>query len=577
MPRLPEVDEIQRVQVRPSTNVAQSDTSSVGDAISQFGSVVSKLAEHEMTRVNHTVVREAQTELQQKSAELTYGKTGFQNVKGSRAVLPQEGEAPFTQQYTEQFKSMQEGVMARLSPAQRDMLAPHADAERMNFQSALLRHQVSEGEKFHKEARAGGLMYSAQTAQVQPYNAEGNAIRTKAINDAMAIFNDDVTIHGEARDAAEAARAAWLNDTHIQTLQNLMSTDPENAKKYFEEHKKEILDLEVGAKVGENATQNKASVIGDAVARAMLAATPGEISREVLYAAISQSLPEGTTAVDVAHARKAGEEQMLARTDALVKLRAAPLQMVLDGASLPKMKASPAYQALDSHGRLYIESEISRRDRGLESEDSFAQLKAKLALTNDPKFIKMSNDEVLDFAQKNKLSAASALQLVGVRNDMNNPKEQQAGVDTSMFNDLYLLNKMPGGLEKKESNEAYLRTLNKVEEEIIKAQRGGVNLTRERKKEIAQQQMELIQVQKPRWFIPDTTVGIPRALLTKEDKLAYPAFTPAQLESTLAMASVKEREAVVHALGAIKPGVEPTQKEIATALARAKWRKSQGF
>lgn len=562
MPRIPDPSEISRTQLRPSTTVAQPGAVGVeSQALANFGGAIVKLAAEELNSINVAKATEAAIRAREVDLELTLGETGYANDKLG-AVLPKEGEEPWLVKRMAMYNDKVSAIEDGLSRAQKALFAKSKAAMATNHQSSLMKHAIAESDKYKEQVHTGDVQSNMKVAAI---NWGNDAPRDSAVEGIRKAFQAQKE-QGYAPKEVDARMLGALSTAHTQVIQNMLASGSFGmAKDYFNKNQKEIIDQTISARINQDVEQGTGASIGAAVAQQMMKENPdSEINQETMYASIDVALGEGASRQQKAFARQEADTYAAARRNGLVQRRAAPLQMVLDNKSLAEVKNSAEYGAMNPEGRLYIENQIKARDSGTTEEKKLAHMKETYALVNSPKFTQMTNNEVLDFAQRKQLPASTAAQLIETRNNMANPTEHQPSVDTTMFDNAYLVNQM-GTLKNKGQNENYLRTLDYVEGEFAKAQRAtGSPLRREVQLAIVNRAMESIKVEKPRWYWPGVGVEeVPRALVGGRT----PVFSFEDLSKVDIPPAA--REGIIRALGDILPGVVPTESEIRTAYLRA--------
>lgn len=144
LPQTRGANSVQAVQVQPDL--------ATGRMLEGVGELVYK----ESQKLDGLQAEEALSKIRQARLDLTMGEQGAYSVKGGSVLDPK-----YASGYKSQLETTTAGIMANLSPGAQARLKPHADRELTGLQSDVLRHSMTEAEKYHTMVREG----SAATIQ----------------------------------------------------------------------------------------------------------------------------------------------------------------------------------------------------------------------------------------------------------------------------------------------------------------------------------------------------------------------------------------------------------------------------
>jgi len=142
MPRLPTIDDINRVAPQPDFTVAQFRGDLAPQALKHLGRTVERTAD--MVREFHDEIEEkrameAVVELRRRQNLMTVGESGYARLRNGAATH----EGVF-KKYQDLHKSVTEDLSKNLSPRARAMFQQKATSERENFEAGFLTHAMRE-------------------------------------------------------------------------------------------------------------------------------------------------------------------------------------------------------------------------------------------------------------------------------------------------------------------------------------------------------------------------------------------------------------------------------------------------
>lgn len=123
-----------------------------GQMLQQAGAKLSDLYRVEMDKIDTLKAEDALNKIKQARLDMTMGDKGAYQVKGGNVLTPD-----YMSGYRTKFDASVEGITSGLTPQQRAKLKPHADREGMGMQSDILRHSMSESEKYQGIVEKGRI------------------------------------------------------------------------------------------------------------------------------------------------------------------------------------------------------------------------------------------------------------------------------------------------------------------------------------------------------------------------------------------------------------------------------------
>lgn len=534
MPRLPDINEIQRPQVRPSTNVVQnSAVGVVGNAMSKLGGDVEKMAQAELIKLHEAKAREA--EIAMRTAEFELSSEAEQTRLGN--VIPKDGEKPFAEQRMEKFDAKAASIAEGLSPTQREMFGQRLAEIRLNHNARVVKHAVIEGEKYKEQVFEGDVASNSQSAAIR-WN---DPAAVKSSVDAISAAYDKRLEEGYDKDLVKSAKLKALSTTHTAVIGNMLQNgNTEMAKDYYTKNQHQILDQSVGAKITQETGEKKVMTIAADLVGGIPENDPLDV--QALYKQMEKELGPLATPAEIKMGRTEISTLANVRRDTLAKKVAEPISMLLSGASLQQVKQSPAFRGLDTEGKnkviAYAATDKASADSSPTKLAAYYQLKL-----DDDRMRQSSEAAIVNYGLKHGLGRDMTEQLLVRKKALDNPKEINAVVDTTDFDFAY---SAATGDAPKKTDPDYLKKLKYVEDRVYSAQlRGDRALTRPEKQEIIKDAFTEVEVVRNWW--PDSSVSAQD--LTPDDvaKIVVPAA---------------RREGIIASLKAAKPTSTITENDI---------------
>lgn len=541
MPTIPNPLEQRRRQAQPSATVAQNTAAgAMGEAAAQFGSLVSKLAEHEMDRINTSAAQNALNEFKATSAHLELDPAeGYASRKGD-AWIVREGDKTLSDSYLERLTARQQEIEGRLTGAQRELFAEKASAEKLNFQSRLMRHQVTEAERYHLESDKGALATSEQMAGLYAFDP---AKRDGEIKNGLEVFDRQITQHGRAPDMVRAEKAAWLSKVHTDVISRYLAEgDTAGAQAYFESAKKkgELLEAEtVGSKVKQDTEEKQAMTLAGDLVGGVPENDPLDL--QALYRKGEEALGKNASPALIKKFRTEVNTLSQVRRDTLAQRTAEPYNMILTGRTLAEVQRTPAWLALDTEGRNKVIQFAATEGR---KEDSPIKMAAFYQLKLDSKKLTgMSEAEVVNYAIDKELGKGMADQLLTRRKELTDNKDVSMHLDMTVFDRAYMA---ATGDKPNTKDPDYLRRLDRAETAVQNKQN---TLKRPLTRDEARAEIAIAikdpEIERKWWF--DKTIPVEEVTPENLSKVIVPE---------------EARAVIIQRLKAAKPGETISESDI---------------
>lgn len=232
----------QRLTPNPSTSVAQytggvaeQAQMTQGEAVSKLGSDMVQMADQRRNQLDELRVIDAATALRRENLRLTFDpKEGYQSVQGGDVL-----SRPLAQDYATLHKQAADGIAASLSPRQREMFAGHVASDSVNFQAGVMRHAMTEAEKYSGEVYKNDLISRYDTATAAYKNPEVTNSQLDGIDRATFHRMDTQGINDPAlRDQFVKAARGGLHAAVINTA--ITAGDTTFANDYLKANKKDM-------------------------------------------------------------------------------------------------------------------------------------------------------------------------------------------------------------------------------------------------------------------------------------------------------------------------------------------------
>lgn len=194
MATLPNPEEMQRVQVRPSRTVAGYQPGIEADANIQLGNKISALAKAETERLDAIMADDAETKLMQKELEL---QEEYKSVKGEGVLKPD-----FHKSFQDKYNSYKEDISRGLStPSQRNRFETTAKRRSVGFDANRVGYAMGEAERFE------GVQHESRV-KVLTDTATGQYANPAAVATANAQLNEEIVKWGVKQGMSDPAIAA---------------------------------------------------------------------------------------------------------------------------------------------------------------------------------------------------------------------------------------------------------------------------------------------------------------------------------------------------------------------------------
>lgn len=145
--------------IRPLQHTADP---SAGLAIGLAGNAFGEMVKKHTDELDAAKAQEALTKIRQARLDLTLGDNGAYKVKGGNVITP-----TFMSGYKQQMETAIAGAMTGLTPSQIAKVKAHADNELMGFQGDVLKHSMSEGERYKGLVVQGARMTETNAGILQ--------------------------------------------------------------------------------------------------------------------------------------------------------------------------------------------------------------------------------------------------------------------------------------------------------------------------------------------------------------------------------------------------------------------------
>lgn len=202
------VQAVRAQEMRPNLEPAHI-LMDVGATLGKEAQSMRALAKQEEQKLDALKAEEALNKIRQARLDLTMGEKGAYAVKGGGVL-----DTQYATGYKERLATVSAGVMAALSPAQQARLKPHADNEMLGFQSDVLRHSMTEAERYKGLVRQGSLD-TATSVGVEQWNDP------MAFNKSLADL--DTVVMGMAKEQGITGQTDAEKDTLMSMRRKAMS------------------------------------------------------------------------------------------------------------------------------------------------------------------------------------------------------------------------------------------------------------------------------------------------------------------------------------------------------------------
>jgi hypothetical protein len=164
MARLPSPEDYGLSTPRPSRDIYNATPVRVAPDMgpAQLVSDIGAIMKQETDKLDALKAEDALNKIRQARLDLTMGDKGAYQVKGGDVLTP-----TYMSGYKSQLNTTVEGVMSGLSAPQQARLKSHADREVLGLQSDILRHSMTESERYKGIVREGTATTATNAGIVQ--------------------------------------------------------------------------------------------------------------------------------------------------------------------------------------------------------------------------------------------------------------------------------------------------------------------------------------------------------------------------------------------------------------------------
>lgn len=237
MPRLPTADEINRVSVRPSTDIVQYRDDQIGQAMEQAGHVVERTAERVYGVVDEVAdnqARGALAELKRRQNLLTIGDGGYARLQNEDAIAP-----GVMQKYVDRHDAEVADVASKLSPMAKQRFLSMSVPQKAVFQAGFLKHAMREDLASRGKVYAANVEVSAETAGINYNNPEILLQERAALDKTVANYVQNNGIRDKA--LIERTLQEARGQFHQSVINAYLDEDQvHNAEAYFAGIKQEM-------------------------------------------------------------------------------------------------------------------------------------------------------------------------------------------------------------------------------------------------------------------------------------------------------------------------------------------------
>lgn len=238
MPVLPSADQINRIAVRPDTQVVRAELGAVPRAMQQSGFMVERAAKDVQRFMDETASLHAQdalVELKRRKNQLTVGEGGYATLQNAAATEP-----GVLQKYQESFDRETASLSEGLSPLAKQKFDAAARGVRTDFEAGFLTHAMREDLSHRGEVYKAQVAVAAETMGLNHNNPDAllrertNIDRTVARYVAQNGIKDEALIERMLQDARGSGHEQVINAYITEGRAN-------DADAYFKAIKQEIL------------------------------------------------------------------------------------------------------------------------------------------------------------------------------------------------------------------------------------------------------------------------------------------------------------------------------------------------
>lgn len=556
----------------------------LGAGIQHAGSGLMGIAYHMAQRENADAVFQAETS--DKAAFINYQSDVQQNRQGQYAKGVTTDTANW---WKDRIAQNVEGLS---NDAQKQLYSQRATSLQLQTLSSMSSFEGQQTEIAHDQSWKADKANTINLAAANPTDdsVASSTAQIKQFNSYQAARK------GWNPDVLQAENTADITDLHKQVIQQLVSTNPDVAKAYYDAHKSEIAGSQQ-AEIGQFAERATAASTGAAVAQQVWSAAGPQNDTDAsnidqMKATIRDQLKDNTYARDAAlqqisqmdsdrdkgiHARVSNETSqvntMLMHGQSLAAVQQTPVWQTLDGNTQrsitdheEQLAATRANRAASDASRAYSNAARNQIQLNTAGLDTTMRLSDPTVLTS------MSRDDVVNLRTQlgnentqsllNKWDTltknSSALSEAKIDNDQFNVFATQAGLNPST--------KAPDAMKQQ-----VIDVRNSIEQILGQEQLAKKRmLTRDERNTIMQQQLDN-KVMQHNWFSSD--VPTPAIALPKDDQgSAYVNVNGQKI--TLSNIPNADRSAIIAARQ--RAGLPVTEQSIAEMYVRKNNMKPNG-
>jgi hypothetical protein len=234
MARLPDPSQFDRRIPQPGRAVASYRAGLAEEAMGRLGGQITEMANREADRLNALQAEDALNKLAEKKLDLTYGQNGFANVRGGNVL-----SGKLTDTYPQQFNSAVDEIANGLAnDAQRQLFKQHANKQLLGFKSDVIRHVVSESEKYDSQVQQGTFSVATEQAAAN-WNDPIAVLGAKSnIEDAIESRVKSGRLAPEAAQALRLEKLSKLNTAVV--MRALQERNLDYADSYMKDHGKDM-------------------------------------------------------------------------------------------------------------------------------------------------------------------------------------------------------------------------------------------------------------------------------------------------------------------------------------------------
>jgi len=247
MPRVPTYDSFQAtpntlpsVALRsPDMPDAGAQAKEMGQALSNVGNTVGRVAIDLAQEANQLRVDDALNQAKEAAMRLTYDKdAGFSNVRGIDALKRDSGK-PLADEYTENLQKQIGSIAGSLgNDAQRQAFAMRANDLTTGFRTTALRHEADQFREYALSVREGTV---ANRLNEIGLNYNNPAVVDEAVTSIKAAAYDQARLLGKSAEWAEAQTRKMTSNAHqVAISAALEKNDVTYAESYLNKYAKDM-------------------------------------------------------------------------------------------------------------------------------------------------------------------------------------------------------------------------------------------------------------------------------------------------------------------------------------------------